>query len=284
MHRHTKLAQFSIRSVHFTAFPCSLSLLVLAALHLRAGAGRVLPKGGRGLGFAPIRGLGMGLGRGLGWRFGRGLRWGTHLHGGRLRGGFGLGLGGLLSLKLGVRLCELGARLSQRVTVRFGVRLLFGLGGLLRCSNAPNGSLLKHGRHTTDASQHETSPFPPGVPPTVSPPHNRGDNPRVDTFGVGHKNPCTKQGVGWLIRLQRGGSSRRFYCCCCFPFTSFPFPRGGASSNNDELLLGSKDLRLSAGRFLGLVGLGWGALGGGGGGLCWGGAAGAGGRQPTTGQ
>ena len=69
VHRHTEVAQF----VHLTAFLCPLSLLILAALNLRAGASRVLPKGARGLGFAPIRGLGMGLGRGLGWGFGRGL-------------------------------------------------------------------------------------------------------------------------------------------------------------------------------------------------------------------
>ena len=46
MHRYTKLAQFSIGSVRFAAFLCPLSLLVLAALNLRAGACRVLPKGG----------------------------------------------------------------------------------------------------------------------------------------------------------------------------------------------------------------------------------------------
>ena len=65
MHRHTKLAQFPMFPVHScTAFLCPLSLLVLAALNLRAGECRVPPKGGRGLGFAPIRGLSMGLGRG----------------------------------------------------------------------------------------------------------------------------------------------------------------------------------------------------------------------------
>ena len=97
-----KLLNFqSVLYMYFTAFLCPLSLLVLAALNLRAGACRVLPKGGRGLGFAPIRGLGMGLGRWLGCGFGRGLRRGIHLHGGGLRGSFGLGLRGLLSLKLG---------------------------------------------------------------------------------------------------------------------------------------------------------------------------------------
>ena len=100
MHRHTNIARFSICSVHFTPFLCPLSLLVLANLDLKAGACQVLPKGVRGLGFAPIRGLGMGLGRGLGSWFGRGLRWGIHLHGGGLRGSFGLGLRGLLSLGL----------------------------------------------------------------------------------------------------------------------------------------------------------------------------------------
>ena len=98
MHRHTKLAPFSICPFHFTTFLCPLSLLVLAALYLRAGACRVLPKGCRGLGFAPIRGLGMGLGRWLGCRFGRGLRYGIHLHGGGLVGSFGLGLRGGTSL------------------------------------------------------------------------------------------------------------------------------------------------------------------------------------------
>ena len=62
LHRHTKIAQTSMFRV--LACPC-LSLLVHAALHLRAGACRVLPKGGRGLRFAPIRGLGMGFGRWL---------------------------------------------------------------------------------------------------------------------------------------------------------------------------------------------------------------------------
>ena len=57
--RHTKIAQASI----FLVLACaSLSLQVHAALHLRAGACCVLPKGGRGLGFTSIRALGMGLG------------------------------------------------------------------------------------------------------------------------------------------------------------------------------------------------------------------------------
>ena len=86
LHRHTKIAQASIFLV--LACPC-LSLLVHAALHLRAGVCWVLPKGGRGLGFAPIRGLGMGLGRWLGCGFGRGVGWGIHLHGGGLRGSLG---------------------------------------------------------------------------------------------------------------------------------------------------------------------------------------------------
>ena len=54
----------------------------------------------------------MGLGRGLGCGFGRGVRWGIHLHGGGLRGSFGLGLRGLLSPTLGFRLGWLGGRLS----------------------------------------------------------------------------------------------------------------------------------------------------------------------------
>ena len=58
-HRHTKIAQASIFLVSACA---SLSLQVHAALHLRAGACWVHPKGGRGLGFTSIRGLGMGLG------------------------------------------------------------------------------------------------------------------------------------------------------------------------------------------------------------------------------
>ena len=62
MKSHTKVAQFSIRPVHFSAFVCPLSLLLLAAVNLRAGACHVLPKGGRGLSFALIRDLGMGLG------------------------------------------------------------------------------------------------------------------------------------------------------------------------------------------------------------------------------
>ena len=66
MHMHTQIAQFSIYFVYFIVFPCPLSLLMLAALHLEAGACRVLQKGGRALGFKPIRGVGMGLGRGLG--------------------------------------------------------------------------------------------------------------------------------------------------------------------------------------------------------------------------
>ena len=77
LHRHTKIAQASIFLV--LACPC-LSLLVYAALHLGAGACCVLPKGGRGPGFASIRGLAMGLGRWLGCGFGRGVRWGNLLH------------------------------------------------------------------------------------------------------------------------------------------------------------------------------------------------------------
>ena len=73
MHKHTKVAKFSICPVHFTDFLCPLSLLVLAAPNLRAGACQFLSKGGRGLGIAPIRGLIMGLGRWLGCRFGRGV-------------------------------------------------------------------------------------------------------------------------------------------------------------------------------------------------------------------
>ena len=64
-HRHTKLARFSIFSVHSRSFPCPLSLLVLVALHLSAGAYQVLAKGHRGLGAAPNPGFGMGLGRPL---------------------------------------------------------------------------------------------------------------------------------------------------------------------------------------------------------------------------
>ena len=63
LHRHTKIAQASIFLV--LACPC-LSLRVHAALHLRAWACWVLPKGGRGSGLTSIRGLGMGLG----WWFG----------------------------------------------------------------------------------------------------------------------------------------------------------------------------------------------------------------------
>ena len=133
MHTHTKVAQFSIFPVHCTAFLCPLSLLVLAALNLRAGVYRVLPKVGRGLGFACIRGLVMGLGRWLGCRFGRGVRWGIHLHGCGLMGSFGLGMRGLLSLRLGFMLSWLRGRLSRQVRVPFGVRLLFALGGLLTC-------------------------------------------------------------------------------------------------------------------------------------------------------
>ena len=72
LHRHTKIARTSIFLV--LACPC-LSLLVHAALHLRARACWVLPNGGRGLGFASIRGLGMSLGKWLGCGFGRGVRW-----------------------------------------------------------------------------------------------------------------------------------------------------------------------------------------------------------------
>ena len=104
MHRHTKVAGFSICPVHFTAFLCRLSLLVIPALSLRAGACQVLPKWGRGLDFVPIWGPGMDLGRWLGCRFGRRLRWGIYLHEDGLRGSFGLGVRGLLRLRLGFRL------------------------------------------------------------------------------------------------------------------------------------------------------------------------------------
>ena len=82
MHKHTKIAQASIFLV------LALSLLVLACSFRptpQYGACRVLPKGGRGLGFAPNRGLGMGLGRWLGCGLGPGVRSGMHLHGGSLR-------------------------------------------------------------------------------------------------------------------------------------------------------------------------------------------------------
>ena len=134
--------------------------------------------------------------------------------------------------------------------------------------------------------------FPEVFQSQSRPPHNRGNNPRVDTFGVGHKNLCTQQGVRRLIPLQRGGFSHRFCCCGYFSFTSFPCSRGSAWSD-DELLLDSKDLHLSAGRFLGLVGLGGGGGGAGrgvwvsrqgGGVLCWEGATGARGGQHTTRQ
>ena len=91
MHKHTKVAQFSICRVHFTPFLCPSSFLVLDSLNLKAGACRVLPKGGGGLGFGPIPGRVMGLGKWLGCRFGRELRWGIHLHGGGLGAALGLG-------------------------------------------------------------------------------------------------------------------------------------------------------------------------------------------------
>ena len=135
MHTHTKIAKFSIFRVHCTTFFCPLSLLVLAAMNPRAGACRVLPKGGPvGLGFAPIRGVVMYLGRWEGCWSGPGVGSGIHLHGCGLRGSFGLGPRGLLSPGLGFKLSRLGGQVSQRVSVWFGVRLLFGLGGLLTWS------------------------------------------------------------------------------------------------------------------------------------------------------
>ena len=201
MHMHTTVAQFSICPVHFTAFLCPLSLLVHAALHLRAVACRVLPKGGRGLGFAPIRGLVIGLGRWLGCRFGRGVRWGIQLHGGGLRGSFGLALRGQLSLRLGFRLRWLGGRLGRRVSVRFGVRLLFGLGGLLTCSSSLLLLPMGHCYNMRGIQQMPLNPkhvlfpwvFHPHSPPRT--PHNRGYKPWVETIGVGHIHPFTKQGV-----------------------------------------------------------------------------------------
>ena len=118
IHRHTGVSQFSIFLVICTTFFCPLSLLVFAALNLRARACRVLPKGGCGLGFAPIRGLIMCLGRWLGCWFGGGVRWGIHLHGCGLRGSFALGLRCPLSLRLGFRLSWLGGLLSRGVSVR----------------------------------------------------------------------------------------------------------------------------------------------------------------------
>ena len=104
MYKHTKITQFSIFLVHCTVFLCPLSLLVLAALNLKAEACRVRPKGGCGLRCAPIRGLVIGWGRWMGYQFGRGVRWGIHLHGCGLGGSFGLGLRGLFRLRLGFRL------------------------------------------------------------------------------------------------------------------------------------------------------------------------------------
>ena len=133
LHRHTKIAQASIFLV--LACPC-LSLLVHAALHLRAGACWVLPNGGRGLGFAPIRGLGMGLGRWLGCGFGRGVRWGIHLHGGGLRGSFGLGLRGLLSLRLGFRFGWLGVGSASRLASGLGLAFFLALAAFLLAAAA----------------------------------------------------------------------------------------------------------------------------------------------------
>ena len=184
----------------------SLSLVLACSCspkNLRARACRVLPKGGRGLSFAPIRGLVMGSGRWLGCRFGRGVHWGIHLHGGGVVGSFGLGLRGLLGLRLGFRLSWLGGRLGLRVRVRFGVRLLFGLGGLLTCSCSvlllPRG----HCCSMTGIQQMPLNPkhllltwvFHAHSPPRPPPPHNRGYNPRVETIGVGHIHLFTKHGV-----------------------------------------------------------------------------------------
>ena len=198
MNRCTGTQKASIFPV--LACPC-LSLLVHAALHLGAGACQVLPKGGRGLGFAPIRGLRMGLGRWLGCGFGRGVCFGIHLHGGGLRGSFGLGLRGLRSLRIGFRLGWLGGRLTRRVSVRFGVRLLLGLGGLLTCNCSllllPRGHCcsMRGIQHMPLNPKHLLFPwvFHSHSPPL--PRRNRGYNPRVDTIGVGHIHLFTKQGV-----------------------------------------------------------------------------------------
>ena len=286
---HRKLAQFSICWVHFTAFHCPLSLRVPAALNLRAGACRVHPQEGRGLGFNPIQGMGMGLGRGLGWGFRRGLRWGIHLHGGRLRGIFGLGQRGLLSLRRGFGLSWLGDRLGRRVSDRFGARLLFGHGGLVTCSCSllllPMGQCCS--MRGIQQIQQPLNPKHLLLPWVIHPPppRNRGYNPRVDTIGVGRKNLFTKQGFTGLIPLQRGGFLAPFLLLRLLPLHLLPM-------FTEECLV----RRSAAARFEGLALVRWGLFGYGGfgGGGIWvcrqGGGAllgrrcGGGGVQPTTRQ
>ena len=73
---------------------------------------------------------------------------------------------GLLSLRLGFRFGWLGGRLSRRVSVRFGVRLLFGLGGLGSLLVLPMG-------HCCSMRGIQQMPLNPKYllfPPTLSPP------------------------------------------------------------------------------------------------------------------
>ena len=81
----------------------------------------------------------------------------------------GLGLGSCLASGLRSGLGGLGAGSAGGSASGWGLGLLAFLPtGAAFCD--PNRSLRQHERHTTDASQPETSPFPLGLPPTVSPP------------------------------------------------------------------------------------------------------------------
>ena len=242
---------------HFTNFACSLSLLVLTTLHLRAPAYSVLQKGGRAQGFAAIRGLGTGFSRGLGWGLNRGGVGGALGHpppSGLLEGQLCAGAGGPTWLEAWCQ--ALQAWEAQQA----GHRPIWGWASFWVCSlqqqpfAAPNGSLLQHDMHTTDASQPETSHVPlRAYSPFLN---NKGHKPRVDTIGEGHKCLCTKQVVRCNIPLQSAGFLTPLFLLPLLPpLYLLPLSQGSVWSDDDQLL-DYKDLGMPLGPFFGL--LAWG--------------------------
>ena len=275
MHMNTKVAQFSICHVHFTTFICPLSLLVLAALNLRAGAWVSHPS-------AAYAWISAG-----GWAAGlaEGCAGASTSMGGGLRGSFGLRLRGSLSLRLALKLSCLGGPLSRRFSVRFRVRLLFGLASLLTCSCSLLLLPMGHCSGMRGIQQMPLNPrhfllplvFHPRSPPRL--PNNRDYNPKVDTIRVGHINLFTKHGPSDSSKRGVPGAafagavaSRLPPSCvhgalfgptmCCCPIRRTCASSWGVFWVGWVLGAGQGGLDLSAG-------------GGGGGGLCLGCAVGA---------
>ena len=136
MHRHTKIAKFSIFSVHCTAFLCPLSLLVVAALNLRAGACRVLPKGGRGLGFAPSGAWSWVWAGGWAAGLAEGCAGASTSMGAASRAALGLGSGARLASSLGSGLARLGAGSAGGSAPGLALGFFLALAAFLRAAAA----------------------------------------------------------------------------------------------------------------------------------------------------